>query len=90
MLVAVVCTAVSQFNPLVSTSESPGSPGTPSRLWSSPLRMSASTSSTREPALAMEIARFAAVKDLPSFGTELVTRIVLGRCPASKAGARCC
>ena len=65
-------------------SESPGMPvRMPKRLCKLPLRRSASTSNTRAPALARVMARLAEVRDLPSLGTELVMRIVLGRCAGS-------
>src|SRR5262245_28967114 len=81
--VVVEWTASSQLRPLESASEKPGSAGVPKRLCKTPLRKSASTRRMREPALAMVIARLAEVRDLPSFGTELVSRRVLGRCAGS-------
>ena len=55
--------------------------GTSKRVCSVPFRESASTSSTREPLLAIVMDKLAAVSDLPSFGTELVTMRDLARSP---------
>src|SRR5689334_4125312 len=76
-------TASVQFNPCISASDKPGSEDNPNRVWSTPLRKSASAKSTREPVFARAIARLAEVRDLPSLGTELVTSNVRGRSPDS-------
>src|SRR5262249_29378587 len=76
-------TSSSHLAPWERTSDKPGPGSNSNRACWLPLRRSASISRIREPALARVMARFADVMDLPSLGTELVTRIVLGRLPAS-------
>src|SRR5437868_9115155 len=71
-----------QFTSCFSTSAKPIFDDTPNASRKAPRRRSQSIRSVRAPDKAMVIARFAEIVDLPSLGTALVIRNVLGRTPS--------